>query len=851
MTNGRSPRRYLFVTLPLPVVPNLRRVTTQAEPSAPDVELSFSEVDLSPPRPVSRVLELLFVLACCLVVLAALAPELIVTDSMPLGTDLVGHAVVAWFDSNNLLGFLPGSWSNDMFNGFPVNQLYPWLPSWIVGVLSLLMPLSIALKVGVALPLVLMPWAAWRAGTWARLPQPMAAMLAAGTLPYLFDTSCGSCGGTISSTINGEYAFAWAMLFAVLALGAIDRLAREGRGVAVSAVLVAATAFSHPLPTLWLVIGTGVLAIGREVWADRVVAARFGIAAGIAALLAALWWLPFLTYRGGWAPQNPLVREGDTLSWLLPATRTWELVFVALAIVGLVWAVRHRGWLLAAYAVGGVVALAGFLRFTDGGPFYSIRLLPFWSYGRWALAAVGFAWLVQVLVRRLSTDRTKPGDPRVAPVLWLVPAILLIGSTWGWWGVTEQPTRTSNGSAEVLGQKTEVTFVSAGVRTTFAGFAAREDYQQLVAVQDLVRGVADRYGCGTMMWDNGDVTQDSGPVFGDPQVFWQSSIWTDGCIPAADGVLVDSSMTAPAMGMTKSLVSQSVENLLPDRPTFTFDLTQGVQRMQTMGVRFYLTQGGAPAEQAATNDLLTLVAQSGAWQMWQVDKGVQAASLAALPAVFDPRLDDSDWESITNLYFTTSTYNQMPLAQDGPSSWPTATVDRLPKPSTIQAAGVSNIRLGEGIISFNVKNVGSPVVVRMSAFPGWTVTGAEGPYRASPNYLVVVPTSTTVTLTKGRTAIDWIAAGAGIAGLAILVGYVLYRRLEHRDDAAATDDASFEDMDDDGHGADGPAESDGATSPTSTGEGPSGDARPADRDPVDSVGSDTAPRAGSPGSHPV
>ena len=726
------------------------------------------------------VADLALVAAACVVVLLGLRPELLVTDSMPLGTDLVGHAVVAWFDSRNLLGFLPGSWSSDMFNGFPVNQLYPWLPSWLVGVMSLVLPLAVAVKLGLAIPLVLLPWAAWRAATWSGLPRPLPVMLATGTVPFLFDTSCGSCGGTVNATVNGEFAFAWGLLFAVLALGALDRLAREGRGTVLTAALVTATAFSHPLPTLWLLVGIATIVIGREVWARRDVLAQVGIAAAIALLMSAMWWLPFAAYQD-WMPDNPLVRGGTTESWLFPATGGWELAVGLLALGGLVWAVRRRAWLLLAFAVGAGVALAAFLRFTDGGPFYSIRVLPFWQLGKWMLAAVGFAWLVQTVAHRVRSDRTRRTDPRLAPSLWLAVTVLVVGTTWGWWGVTTAPTARTTGVGGLLGYEVPVTWAAGGVESALSGSAARADHPQLLAVQDLLRQVGSRYGCGTLMWDSGDVTAEGGPAFGDPMVFWQSAIWTNGCIPAADGVLVDSSMTAPAMAMTKSLVSQSVEPLLPGRPTYTVDVAQGAKRMQAMGIRYYLTQGGAPAEQAQSTKLLTLVAQAGPWQVWQVDTGVPVASLPYLPAVFDPRVDDVDWEAVSNAYFTTATYNEMPMVQDGLASWPRITLDSLPEPVAVTPAGVTSIRLGDGTISFDVENVGSPVIVRASAFPGWTVTGANGPYRASPDYLVVVPTSTTVTLVKGRTTVDWIAAAAGILGVALLVGYGLYRRLDSHD----------------------------------------------------------------------
>ena len=112
-------------------------------------------------------------------------------------------------------------------------------------------------------------------------------------------------------------------------------------------------------------------------------------------------------------------------------------------------------------------------------------------------------------------------------------------------------------------------------------------------------------------------------MLGDSQVFWQVPIWTDGCITSADNVRVDSSMTAPAMQMTKTLVSQSVETLLPGRPNFELNIAGGVTRMRALGIRYYLTRGEQPAADAAKSKALTLVAQGGPWEMWEVDKSVE------------------------------------------------------------------------------------------------------------------------------------------------------------------------------------------------------------------------------------
>jgi hypothetical protein len=91
---------------------------------------------------------------------------------------------------------------------------------------------------------------------------------------------------------------------------------------------------------------------------------------------------------------------------------------------------------------------------------------------------------------------------------------------------------------------------------------------------------------------------------------------------------------------------------------------------------------------------------------------------------------------------------------------------------------VTNPVVGEDSISFDVDRVGTPVLVKMSYFPNWRVSGAEGPYRVAPNFMLVIPTDTHVELTYGRTSVEWLSYALtllGIVGLVVLIRQGTYR----------------------------------------------------------------------------
>ena len=95
-------------------------------------------------------------------------------------------------------------------------------------------------------------------------------------------------------------------------------------------------------------------------------------------------------------------------------------------------------------------------------------------------------------------------------------------------------------------------------------------------------------------------------------------------------------------------------------------------------------------------------------------------------------------------------------------------------PTKVEPAVVSDVEIGEDSLSFSVDKVGVPVLVRVSYFPNWQVTGAKGPYRVAPNMMVVVPTSTDVSMHFRASFVDRFAYLLTIVGFVGL--FVMWRR---------------------------------------------------------------------------
>jgi len=71
-------------------------------------------------------------------------------------------------------------------------------------------------------------------------------------------------------------------------------------------------------------------------------------------------------------------------------------------------------------------------------------------------------------------------------------------------------------------------------------------------------------------------------------------------------------------------------------------------------------------------------------------------------------------------------------------------------------------------------------LVKVSYFPNWHASGADGPWRVTPNLMVVVPTSHDVTLSYGRSGADYLGDFLTLVGVVALVALIVASWRRHR-----------------------------------------------------------------------
>jgi hypothetical protein len=292
---------------------------------------------------------------------------------------------------------------------------------------------------------------------------------------------------------------------------------------------------------------------------------------------------------------------------------------------------------------------------------------------------------------------------------------------------------------------------------------------------------------GRALWEGGP----SLDKYGTPLSLMLIPYWTDGRITSMEGVYFEASATTPYHFETVAALVAPGQNSnpvrgVPYRTQDDFDL--GVRQLQALGVDYFIAHTPTTKAKAAADARLTPLvstpdrdgADPQGWTVYRVADAPLVEGLAFQPVVAEgvDRGPDGWEQQIAVPWWWFPGQLDAPVVAAGPDRWRRAdgaaalTLARRP----IEPVRVRDVRVGEESVRFRVDEVGKPVLVKVSWFPNWKAEGALGPYRATPNFMVVVPTRREVTLRFGSTPADWLGRLASLAGLAGVAGLVVWGR---------------------------------------------------------------------------
>ena len=463
------------------------------------------------------------------------------------------------------------------------------------------------------------------------------------------------------------------------------------------------------------------------------------------------------------------------------------------AALSLVMVVRSGIWLT---MVTATAALAFVIMPQDR--FWNARVLPFYYLGIYLLAAVGFALLLKavgLLFRGRWVDPPLFVSIGVTAlsmlVLWAALGMTLRtlpggqtlpdGKTYHWMGFDstyQGPVRdwakwNYEGLESKPGTRFETATDGSGTVTTVTDTTSSQEFFGMI---NTMKGIGETNGCGRAYWEYGSELE----KYGTPMAPMLLPYFTNHCIGSMEGLYFEASSTTPFHFLVQSELSKSPSR--PERfdchlgfdtsPYKDFNLDQGIKHLQMLGVRYFMAITEPTKAAAKSDPRLKLVGTSGPWQMYEVSNIDLVSPLKNMPVVWNDVQDGihSYARPAVDWFNDESQWNVL-RATDGPANWKRVSKNdrvvakRAPSPN----ARISNVTTTSDSISFHVDKIGTPVLIRTSYFPNWNVDGADGVYRVTPNQMVVVPTSKIVTLTYGRSGIEWISALMSLIGFALFV----------------------------------------------------------------------------------
>lgn len=343
-----------------------------------------------------------------------------------------------------------------------------------------------------------------------------------------------------------------------------------------------------------------------------------------------------------------------------------------------------------------------------------------------------------------------------------------------------------------LGALAGVTYVDSWARGNYRGYEAGDNWEEYQSLMLAIEDLPD----GRVQWEGNSAWGDYGTTLSPMLIPY----WTEGSHTTMEGLFYESSLTTPFHFINSSEMSLGASNPIPGLKYHNFQMDRGLRHLDLYGINYYVSITPEAGEAADAMDSMTRIATIGPFGIFELPQSPLVVTATFEPSVYDvpdrglvaslvgaPTVTGADGQELHSFHdFVLGWYDNVEtldkwIVADGPEEWlRIESLDDLnPVALDIPEGSVSDIVLEDDRISFTTTAVGEPHLVKISYFPNWVASGADGPYRASPSLMVVVPTQENVVVEFQDTwpeSVGRVLTLLGVAGLLVFGALIAFRQ---------------------------------------------------------------------------
>ncbi len=661
--------------------------------------------------------------AILLLLLDYLRPSLLLLPTITAGGDTPCHyPTLVWFYERLLPSLRLHGWYPGAYAGQPLLLYYFPLPFLVMSAFAPATGLPVAFKLGTVLGVFLLPlWAYVSLRLMGfRFPAPL--LGAAAALVFLFLEENPIWGGTVASTLTGEFSYTYGIGLALLFLGVVYRAYSRGDGPWLPAALLATTALAHGYAVLWAgLASTFFLYSARR---PLKTLGWLGAVAGLAFSLAAVSLLPLLSSWGWTTPYDD--------PWITVTTRSlvpmylWPLLALALLGLGanLLLARRSGGpdrrllFLLHASLVGAALAAAApALGVVD------VRFVPFAQLAACLAGAVALGWAVSTV-----------GAPDLAALALVLVAVLY-----------------ADGRSQLL---------RSWIEWNYSGLEAKESWP---AFREVTRRLQGSVADPRVAVEYNAEHEKAGSI----RMYETLPFFTGRS--TLEGVYNQASVQTHFVYYLASELGETSPNPFRKREYSAFDTDAALRHLRLYDVSDIVALSPKLVAALEGRRDVSLTARIPPYTIFHVegDPPRYVEPLAYAPA----RAPRRAWRDRAYTWFSRKAASVVPIVFTDDPAFKAPVADPWVEPvlEPLAPGVVVKERVEAETISIETSDVGHPLLVKVSYHPRWRAEGADGPYLVTPALMLIVPRQPTVRLVYATTWADAAGRALTLAGLGLCV----------------------------------------------------------------------------------